>query len=254
MPEFSKPGMPISVSRVPNSATPMDIHSTPASAGVYEFIGEEWFVDESTPSPVYVRQIRAEADPRYVPLRCRRIYRTPAGTTISRTYHVIGKYIPPENLTEYGEDKYVRLTHYPHNFPFPVDRIQPLRTLWAPWEKGTVEYQNCVPPEEVEFGPWVVEQMRAIRKAFDGLIKIDTDAVSGESHVHQASTTRDTLNEILHAESERDEALMTAAREEARYRIRHEWRHLKQAADEGRWTEPPSTAKPFVDLGDKKGT
>jgi hypothetical protein len=238
----------ISISRVPNSTVPLDIANTPAEAGAYEFLGEEFFVDESVPDPSLVRQIREEADPRYVPLRCKRVYKSPAGTVISRTYHVIGRYIPTP--TEEGSEQYIRVSHVPRRFPFPLDRIQALRTLWAPWEKGTVEFTNCSPPAEVDFGPWVVEQMRALRKFFDASLRIDTDK-NGEMSTTQVDTTRDKLNEILNSESKRDEALMAEAREEARYRVRHNWRQLKQAADEGRWTEPPAATRPFVDLGRK---
>ena len=238
-----------SVSRVADSSIPMEIATSASQAGAYEFVGEEFFVEDSCPDPVLVRTIQREVDPRYVPLRCKRIYRSPAGTLLTRVYHVIGRYIPEPR--DEGSTQYVRLSYVPRNFPFPLDKIQPLRTLWAPWEKDTVEFDSNYPPAEVEYGPWVVESMRALRKAFDGMIALETTP-DGSLSAKQRDTTRDTLNEILAAEARRDEEMMSSAREEMRYRIRHNWRHLKNAADEGRWTEPPSPAKPFVDLGDTK--
>lgn len=239
------------LSVVPDSSIPIDIAGNAREAGAYEFVTEEFFIEENQPDPVYVRQIWAEADDRYVPLRCRRVYRSPAGTDVVKTYHVIGKYIP--NPTEAGSNQYVRISHAPRRFQFPLDRIQPLRTLWAPWDKDKdpVEFANNTPPAELEFGPWVVEQMRAIRKYFDSTIAIETEA-DGEAHTKQVETTRDKLNQILHAEANRDEQMMAAAKEEARYRTRHNWQQFKRAAEEGRWTVPPPAAKPFVDLG-KKG-
>jgi hypothetical protein len=238
-----------SVSRVPDSSIPMEIATSAAQAGAYELVGEEFFVEESCPDPVLVRTIQREVDPRYVPLRCKRIYRSPAGSLITRVYHVIGRYIPePRNE---GSAQYVRLSHVPRNFHFPTNKIQPLRTLWAPWEKDTVEYEANYPPAEVEYGPWVVESMRALRQAFDGAIALETSP-DGSLSAKQRETTRDKINEILNAEARRDEEMLRTAREEMRYRIRHNWKHLKNAADEGRWTEPPSPAKPFVDLGSNK--
>lgn len=238
----------VGTSRVPGSEIPLDIHENARDAGCYEFLQEFFFVDENDPDPSLVRQIREEADPRYVPLRCRRVYRSPANTEIVRTYHVIGKYIP--NPQDGYEHSYLELQRVPSNFPFPKDKIQALRTLWAPWPKGTTEYMNSTPPAEVEFGPWVVQQMRALRKAFDAPVAI-VEGTDGVSHVKQVATTRDVLFEILNEQQEIDNRMMEAAREEARYRVRHNWPQLKKAADEGRWTPDPPEAAPFVDLGKK---
>lgn len=233
---------PVEVHPSPVPPAPLTIHEDARSAGCYTFVAEVWSVDESHPE--LTRQIRLEADPHYVPLLCRRIYLSPAGTEVSRTYHVIGKYIPFP--TEEYRDAYVRLSSVPRGFPFPANMIQPLRTLWAPWEKGTTEYENNTPPAEVEFGPWVVEQMRALRKLFDLKIRIEGDKVV------QEDTTARKLKEILEAESVRDEKMVEAARREARYRMRHNWKQLKEAADNGRWSPEPPEASPFCDMG-KKG-
>jgi len=221
---------------------PLQIHERATDAGCYTFVAEVWTVDDSHPE--ITRQIRELAEPRYVPLQCRRVYLTPAGTETERTYHVIGKYIP--HPSDGAEDEYIRLAYVPQGFPFPADRIQPLRTLWAPWEKGTVEYANATPPARVEIGPWLVEQMRALRKFQDVGIRIDGDKVMPADFVSDFKLS------ILEAESLRDQKLVEEARSEARYRMRHNWNQLKKAADEGRWSPEPPASVAFCDLG-KKG-
>ncbi len=228
----------------------LDIVENAREAGCYQFVAETWAVDESHPE--LTDSIRKEADPRYVPLLCKRIYLTPAGTEISRTYHVIGKYI--EFPTEEYKDENVRLSYVPRNFPFPSDKIQALRTLWAPWDTRDeggkyhhpVEYNNNTPPEVVEIGPWLLEQMKALRKFFDSSVRIDGD------EVRQGDFEADKKLDILEAETRADLARIEAAREEARYRMRHNWRQMKEAVDNGRWSPEPPEASPFVDLGHRK--
>lgn len=63
----------------------------------------------------------------------------------------------------------------------------------------------------------------------------------------------DKLKDILEAGSRQDEKIVEEARKEARYRMRHNWRQMKEAIDAGRWApEPPDSPRPFVDLGDHK--
>jgi hypothetical protein len=239
---------PVVTSTVPDSAMELPIAETASEAGCYEFIKEEFFVDATDPDPAIVKQIRAEADPRFVPLKCRRIYKSPTGGDVVKTYHVIGRYIP--HPQESYADAYVHLHSYPHNFPFPTDKIQPLRTLWAPWEKGSVEDNNNTPPAEVKFSGIVLEQMRALRKAFDTAVSLKTLA-DGTVSVTNDEYVKDKLRDIMNAEAKRDEREMTAAREEARYRMRHNWGQMKRAIDEDRWSPPPqdSSPKAFVDMG-----
>jgi hypothetical protein len=265
-PTSSAPSAPSSpaVHTDPKSDTPQlspteaafEIAQTASEAGCYEFITESWEVDEHHQD--LTRSIRSEADPRYVPLICKRVYRSPAKTEIVRRYHVIGKYI--EFPAEGYEDANVKLSYVPRGFPFPPDKIQALKTIWSPWdtrdEKGKwlhpVEHANNTPPEEVEIGPWLLEQMRAVRKFFDSMVKVETQE-DGSVEVKQCDTDRDRMFAILEAETNRDQELMAAAREEARYRMRHNWKQLKEAADNGRWSpEPPEASQPFVDLGHRK--
>ena len=226
----------------------LDIHETARDAGCFTFVTEVWTVDDSHPE--LTRDIRRLAEPRYVPLLCRRIYLSPAGTEVGETYHVVGKYI--EHPEEEYHEANVRLAYVPRGFPFPPDKIQPLRTLWAPWPKGSVEYLNNSPPARVEIGPWLLDQMRSLRKLMDGSIRIRDDK-SGRTTVEHLDCTPDKLAEILRAGEDLDLKLVEDARKEARYRMRHNWRQMKSAIDAGRWApEPPDSPRPFVDLGDTK--
>ena len=220
-------------------AAALQIHERAADAGAFAFVTELWYVDESIDA-VHVRAIR-EVEPRFVPLKCRRIFKTPAGTEVSVDYFVIGKYLP--QVQDGFEDAYIRLQYVPRGYPFPADKIQPLRTLQGEWEPGSAEYDQCAPPPPVPFGPWLIDQMRSIRKFFDGCIRIEGDEVA------QGDFNKDKLKAILRAEKRRDEELMAQASAEARYRCRHEWRFLKKAIEEERWSDAPKQTQPFVDLG-----
>lgn len=236
--------------RLSPTEMPLPVAENARQAGCYQFVGEHWSVDEHHKE--LTSAIRREADPRYVPLLCKRIYLSPAGTEITRTYHVVGRHIPFP--TDEYKDSAIHLSTVPRGFPFPPDQIHPLRTLWAPWdtqdEEGRfhhpVEYSNNTPPEEVQIGPWLLEQMCALRKFFDSSILID-----GED-VRTGDFQTDKLAQILEAQTLADAKRMDTAREEARYRMRHNWRQVKDALDNERWApEPPEAAK-FLDLG-KKG-
>lgn len=216
-----------------------DIYSRAADAGVYEFLGERWFVDDRVDESL-VREARM-AWPNYVPLKCRRIYRTPAGTEEIHDYYVIGSYV--EHPNEAYSDAYIKLEYVPPRFPFPPDKIQPIQTQWAEWEKGTPEFLLNAPPAPIRFDRQKVEQMRALRKFMDSTIRIDGNKVS------QGDFRADKLNEILRAEKERDDRLVEEARAEARYRLRHNWAQIKAAIDNERWVPEPPSPTPFVDLG-----
>lgn len=241
----------------------MEIAQKAADAGQYAYLGEAIFVDDII-DPGLVRQIR-EFVPTYVPLITRRRYRTPAGTEIERLYHVIGRYI--EHPTEYFLDGAVKLAHVPPGFPFPANMIHPLRTLWAPWkgpnerdpEHGSPpdpEWTRSEPPAYVKPEQWLVEQMRGLQKALEMQVSLATDE-EGELHqttAGQRDFTVDKLNEILTREQKRDDELAAKAMGEARYRMKHNWRQFKAAADKEEWSpEPPDDRpKPFVDLGGHK--
>lgn len=236
----------------------MEISERGNAAGHYELLGEAFFVDDII-DPSLVREIR-EFVPEYVPLLTKRRYRTPAGTEVEHVYHIVGRYI--EHPTEYFEDAAVRLSHVPRGFPFDPKKIHPLRTLWAPWKGPNEKYEGSppdsewtrsAPPVYVKPERWLVEQMRALHKALEMKITIATDE-AGELHQTsdgQRDYTVDKLKEILEREEKRDEELAAAALDEARYRMKHNWRQFKAAADKEEWSsEPPDDRpKPFVDLG-----
>lgn len=233
-----------------DSSALLEISESAQEAGCYTFVGESFSVDENHQS--LTDSIRREADPRYVPLLCKRVYLTPAGTEMNRTYFVVGRYI--EFPTEEYKDDAIRLSYVPRGFPFDSTKIHAMRTLWAPWDTRDsegkyhhpVEYSNATPPEVVEIGPWLLSQMNALRKFFDTTIRIEGDDISS------ADFESDKLRTILELETEADSRRMAAAREEARYRMRHNWQQMKVALDNGRIaSEPPSTPIHF-DLG-KKG-
>ena len=66
-----------------------------SDVGAYTYLGETIWVDDII-DPVLVKEIRTFV-PEYVPLLTKRRYRTPAGTEIERTFHVIGRYIKNPN-------------------------------------------------------------------------------------------------------------------------------------------------------------
>ena len=238
----------------------LTVHQRPEDAGVYRFLGESFHVDDVI-DPALVREIRV-IDPCYVPLLVKRRYKTPAGTEIVKTYHVIGRYI--EHPTEAFADDYIELNSVPRDFPFPRDKVQALRTMWAPWKGPRIdpetgqtlppdpEWKLGTPPAEVKPGRWLVERLRAVHKFFDVGMVLESDD-SGKLQQKQKETVQDRLNEMLNSEKERDEKIMADAMAEARYRARHNWPQLKKAADEERFApEPPDDRpKPFVDLGGK---
>lgn len=218
-------------------------------AGCYTFVTEVWFVDEDHPG--LTGAIRREADPRYVPLLCRRVYLSPAGTEITRTYYCIGRHIPFP--TEDYKEAAIHLETVPRHFPFPTDSIHPLRILWAPWDTldedrkphHPVEFNNNTPPEVIVIGPWLLEQMKALRKFFDTGIRIEEDRVTS------LDFEVDKLRQILEVETKADAARVDVAREEARYRMRHNWPQMKDAIDHERWDAPPEAPPLFLDLGRK---
>jgi hypothetical protein len=248
------------VSKADAEPMQMEIAEKANATGSYEFLGEAFFVDDVI-DPSIVRRIR-EFVPEYVPLLVKRQYRTPAGTEIQAVYHVIGRYI--EHPTEYYQDSAVKLATVPNGFPFNPRKIHPLRTLWAPWagpnERGEgsppdPEWRISAPPGYVKPEGWLVEQMRALHKALEMKIVVETDE---DGEVHQTTDgqrdfTVDKLNDILEAEARRDEEIRKKAIGEARYRMRHNWKQFQEAADKERWTpEPPDDRRPFMDLGGQK--
>jgi len=239
----------IMVSRVPNSDKALGIHENAADAGCYTFLGETFIVDDEI-DPALVQAIRA-VDPKYVPLRVRRRYKSPAGSEEMHSYHVIGRYI--EEPKDGFEHDYLDLQWVPPGFPFPRDKVQPLRTLWVRWKGPNEDYQGspadpefvrAEPPMPVKPDWWLVGQLAAVRKYFDTMISIDTET----GDVSTRESMQDKLRLIRDAEDKRDEEVCRQATEEARYRMRHDWQKFKRAADEGRWFPEPKEKVGFLDL------
>ena len=247
-------------SMVPDSGASMDIAEKASATGSYEYLGESIFVDDII-HPDIVRRIR-EFVPEYVPLLTKRRYKNPAGQPVEAMYHIIGRYI--ENPTEYFEDATVKLEHVPHDFPFDPKKIHPLRVLWAPWagpndkyegSKPDLEWSISAPPGYVKPEGWLIESMRALHHALEMKIALKTNE---EGEVHQTSEgqrdfTIDKLNEILDKEEKRDADICKAALDDARYRMKHNWRFFKAAADKEEWGPEPldDRPQPFMDLGGK---
>jgi len=239
----------IHVSKVPHSAAPLTIHENAADAGSYTFLGESFAVDDQI-DPALVKQLQTVMD-RYVPLRVKRRYKSPAGTEEVHSYHVIGRYIPEPK--EGFEDSYIELTWVPHDFQFPRDKIQALRTLWVPWKQPGHDYQGSpadpewkrgVPPMPVRPDWWLVDQLAAVRKYFDAVISMDSET----GDIQQTESMADKLRQIRDAEDKRDEEVCRQATDEARYRMRHDWRFFKKAADEEKWFPNPQEPKGFLDV------
>lgn len=232
----------------------MQIHSNAKSAGCYQLIDKAFFYDDVI-DPAIVKEIQT-FEKQYVPLLIRKIYRTPANTTVTKQYHVIGRIIH-EPKKGY-ENAYVDISGPVPRWLEPNrKKVQDLRTLQGKWPGPNDEHPGSLPsrewivsapPPEVKPGWWLVEQLRAIQKYFD----LGVQLVDDKGELKQKGTI-DTINDkmqrILKAESERDEKIMAEAMEEARYRMRDNWPQMKRAIDEGRLAPPPQEKKPFVDLG-----
>lgn len=237
---------------------PMGIHENAKDAGCYTFIEERFFIDDVI-DPAIVRDIRV-FDPQYVPLLVKKVYMSPAGSLIHRQYHVVGRCI--ENPTEGYVDSAVKLELVPTGFKFDPTKIHALRTLQGKWpgpgDEGpdsppSQEWVVNMPPPEVRVDRWLVGQLAAVQKFFDVGIELTSEDRS-LAQTGTVTSTMDRLNQILNAEEIRDEAIQREAMTEARYRMRHNWKQFKEAADNGRWApEPPDAApKPFVDLGNRR--
>lgn len=229
------------------------IHNTARDAGCYTFVEEAFFYDDVI-DPSIVRDVHV-FDKAYVPLLVKKIYLSPAGTTVTHTYHVVGRII--ENPGKGYEDSYLKLQG-----PVPRwvkhDKVQALRTLQGKWpgpgDEGpgslpSREWIISMPPPEVRPGRWLVEQLQAVHKYFDLGVKLTTEEKSGELRQQgTVDTLRSKMDKILNAEAERDEKIAKDAMDEARYRMRNNWPQMKRAIDEGRLAPPPHEKKPFLDL------
>jgi hypothetical protein len=226
---------------------PLDIHESASAAGQWTFVEERFFIDPVI-DPAIVRDIRV-FDKCYVPLITKRLYKTPAGTMVMKQYHVVGRYI--ENPKEGYEDKAVYLASVPPSFKFNKNKIHALRTLWAPWPTpespggASIEWKVGMPPAEVKVGRWLVEQLAAVNKFFDIGVEIDKDG----NQIGTTAHTVEKMRQIMETEENRDARIQREAMTEARYRMKNDWRHFKEAADAERWGPEPREPKGFLDLG-----
>jgi len=232
---------------------PMAVHGSARAAGSYTFVEERFSYDDQI-DPQIVRDIQM-FDPCYVPLRCRKVYRTPSGTVVTVDYHVIGRYI--EHPTEGYRDAYLELEGaVPSRWQGRRKKIQALRVLQGRWpgpddEGGpSWEWTVSAPPPVVRPGRWLVDQLAAVQKFFD--VGIQLTAKDGQLlQTGTVSSTMDRLNQIVNAGREQDERVQREAMAEARYRMRHNWRQFKDALDHERLApeQRERESKPFVDLG-----
>jgi len=217
----------------------LDIHTRAAGAGVYEYVGEVFFYDDRV-SPGLVRSIR-EAWPNYVPIRCRKIYKNPAGVEETVDYYVIGSYV--EHPTEEYKDDYLVLQGSTSALPAAwVHKVQALRILQGEWPKGSVPFVLCAPNPPLPMGPHIVEQMQMARKFFDPGIKIEGD------EVRQSEFMSDKVAQLIASIGRKDDEDLRRADEEVAYRIRHDWKQWRKAIENGRLAPEPPSPKPFVDL------
>lgn len=232
------------------------IYDNARDAGMYQFVEEVWAIDEHHTE--LTEDIRKLADPKYVPLICKRAYLSPAGTEEVHSYFCIGKYI--EFPQEGYEDQAVKLSHVPRGFPFPPDKIHCLRILWAPWDTrdpetgdylNPTEYRNNTPPAVVEVDRWLLEQMCALRKFFDSGVRIESGVAGEGDSVTNLEFETDKIAEILEEQTRADQQRMDAARAEMRYRVRHNWRQFKDAIENNRMAAAPEPQRAFLDLGRK---
>jgi len=220
-------------------AASLDIAETAASAGVYEYVGEVFFYDDRV-SKDMVRTIR-EAWPNYVPVRCRKIYKSPVGAEETVDYYVIGSYV--EHPSEEYKDDNLQFQTTPTEIPVAWrNKVQALRILQGEWPKGSVPWRLCAPEPPLPFGHQIVEQMQMARKFFDPGIKIEGDEV--RPHEFMA----DKLAQIIAAISRQDDEDVRRGNEEAAYRVRHDWAQYRKAIENERWVPEPPSPKPFVDL------
>lgn len=229
----------------------MQVHSNARAAGCYTLVDTRFFYDDVI-DPSIVRDIHV-FEPCYVPLLCKKIYLTPAGTTIEKQYHVVGRYI--ENPTEGYENANVKLEgKIPDRWYAKRKKIQALRILQGKWpgpgdEGGpSVEWKLAMPAPEVRVGRWLVEQLAAVQKFFD--VGAELNEEDGKlTQTGTVASTIDRLNAIVNAEAERDTKIEKEAMVEARLRMRENWPAMKKAMDEGRWAPKPEEPKVTVDYG-----
>lgn len=228
---------------------PMQVHERARSAGCYEFVEEHFFYDDQIDLQI-VRDIHV-FDPKYVPLLCRKVYLSPAGTEEVVDYHVIGRCI--EHPREGYENAAVKIEG---RWPMKLDRskIHPLKLLAGKWpgpgdEGGpSTEWRINKPLPVVRPGRWLIEELESVTKFFN--VGVQLSEKDGQLlQTGTVSSTMDRLNQILQSGRERDEKVQREAIAEARYRMRHNWRQMKDAIDNERWGPEPQGSKPFVDLG-----
>lgn len=222
----------------------LDIAESASAAGQWTLVDKKFYVDDQI-EPGIVRDIRVFW-PEYVPLRLRRVYRTPAGTTEMREYQVLGRYI--ENPRDDAPPP-IKLETLPAGFKFNPTKIHDLRTMQANWpgpdEEGgpSIEWKIGYPPAPVKVGRWLVEQLAAVNKFFDTGIELqDGSPVSTGSAVAK-------MAQILEAQEKANEDRCTRAMAEARQAMRDDWRHFKKAIEEERWGPEQREPKGFLDMG-----
>lgn len=226
----------------------LDIAQSSSAAGQWTLIDKKFYVDDQI-EPSIVRDIRVFW-PEYVPLRLRRVYRTPAGTTVTREYQVLGRYI--ENPKEDAPPP-IKLETLPAGFKFNPKKIHDIRTYQANWpgpddEGGpSMEWKVGYPPAPIQIGRWLVEQLAAMNKFFDVGIELDKEG----NQVQTGETALQKMAQILDAQEKANEERCTRAMAEARQAMRDDWRLFKKAIDEERWGPDPREPKGFLDLGAK---
>ena len=185
------------------------------------------------PDPALVKQCR-EYDPHFVPLWCRKVFRSPANTDTVTGHYVIGRYVPPENLKSSKDNKPpVVLESWPSDFPFDPKEVYEVHAWTLKWPKGSYGLKLCMPEPGKPFDNRLVDYVRL------------------QSHVHANFCVEDALRSLQEMADE-EKAELRKIMEDAEYQLKQDWRGMKKAIEEERWgpTATDTTPKPMVYLKD----
>lgn len=147
-------------------------------------------------------------DPQYVPVYCRKVYRTPTGGEVCFGYHIIGRHIPEPKLDPWTTGRTpIRILERPsHGWKFGQGAIYEHRT-WADMPKqGTQAYREGWPPlfrpHNWRLHNWMEEAhkflMRSTKDAKQAYL--ENEALKKEAEDKELATIEDDARRSLKAD------------------------------------------------------
>jgi hypothetical protein len=170
-------------------------------------------------------------DPKFVPVLCRKVFRTPANTEEEFSHYVICREVPTlEVKGDWDAKPPIRLEAWPQNFGFDPKAIYELKSWTIPWPKGS---------------PMIGLGLPDIDKPFDQKL---VDYVRFEAYAY-ANWTKDEWNLWLSKAEEDDRKTMQKLTEDLAYQIKQDFGLVNP--DEGLGLQEV-TPKPFVETAKKE--